>query len=80
MFTRWDLEALWTQKVSPSVEDFGVPGGPFANEWMQFGLAWGRGRTKNLDKCIVGPTKTDAGCVCVNSFPKTLTRWGVEAP
>ena len=55
----------------------GVPG---ANEDLRFGIERGRGRPKNLNKYIVGPTKIDVGGVCVRRLPKMLTRWDLEAP
>jgi len=38
--------------VSSSAAVLGVLGVPGANEYLRFGVDWGRGRAKNLDKLL----------------------------
>ena len=65
--------------MSTSAAVLGVLGAPVTNGQVRFGFDRGWGRAKILDKCIVVPTKTDVGGVCVSRLPKMLTKWGLEA-
>ena len=57
------------------------PGSAVSSKYESLcGVYRGWGRAKNLDKCVVGPTKIDVGGVCVSRLSKMFTRWNVEAP